>query len=69
MLFRGIHADALNQWLISLSENKDRILSETYMASRYSILEEIARGINGIGRETIDSTIAMIEDCIGKDRN
>ena len=63
---RGIHAEARSQWLETLSKNKTRIINKQTMAERRSIVEDLAGTISGIGQVTIDNTVAMIEEYIGR---
>lgn len=64
--YRGVDNIAQNQWLKALEEHREILLDSPYMAERCRILEEIASHIEGISTETIDKTIAIIEDNIGR---
>ena len=66
--FRGVDKVAQDQWLNALEDNKELLHDTPYMASRYRILERIASQIGGISIETIDKTIAMIEENLGRNQ-
>lgn len=68
-ILRGVHAEAKNNWLSTLSDNEDRIRNEPYMTSRVAIIKELASGIRGIGEESIYETVVQIEDCLGRNNN
>ena len=59
---------AQDQWLNALEGHKELLLDAPYMVSRYRILEEMASQIGGISDETIDKTIAIIEDNLGRNQ-
>ena len=58
---RGVHSEPLNQWLILLDANWNKLMSTPYTADRRAILENMAQQIKGIGDVTVDEWLAIVE--------
>ncbi|MBR7182805.1 MAG: hypothetical protein IKD41_02295 [Alistipes sp.] len=58
---RGVRADAINQWIITVSNNCDRIKQITTMTERLNYLKKLAKNIKGVGNETIEKTLLEFE--------
>lgn len=58
---RGVHREPFNQWTISLDANWNKLMSTPYMADRRAILEDMAQRIKGIGKVTVDTWLAIVE--------
>ena len=60
-MFRGIHADAKNQWLDIIDSNIDRLVTLPNTLDRLRLLQNYARNINGIGEVAVWDTLLYIE--------
>lgn len=58
---RGVHAEPNNQWLILLDANWNKLMSTPYMVDRLAILESMAQKIKGIGKVTVYTWLAIVE--------
>lgn len=58
---RGVHAEPFNQWLIEIDANWNKLMSTPYMVDRLAILENMAQRIKGIGKVTVDTWLAIVE--------
>lgn len=58
---RGVHAEPFNQWLIEIDANWNKLMSTPYMVDRLAILQSMAQQIKGIGKVTVDTWLAIVE--------
>lgn len=58
---RGVHAEPFNQWLIEIGANWNKLMSTPYMVDRLAILQSMAQQIKGIGKVTVDTWLAIVE--------
>ena len=58
---RGVHADAFNDWIITIANNCDRIKYVDTMSERLRLLRVLAQNIKGIGEKTIEDTLLEFE--------
>lgn len=60
-MFRGIHADAKNQWLDIVDSNIGLLKSLPNTMDRLRLLQDYAKNVNGIGKITVWDTLLYIE--------
>ena len=60
-VFKGIHSNAVNDWIIAVYSNYHRIQQAKTMNDRLRILQDLANHINGIGDAVVQKTLAEIE--------
>jgi len=60
-MFRGIHADAKNQWVDIVDSNIGLLKSQPNTMDRLRLLQDYAKNINGIGEITVWDTLLYIE--------
>ena len=58
---RGVHAEPFNQWLIEIDANWNKLMSTPYMVDRLAILQSMAQQIKGIGKVTVNTWLAIVE--------
>lgn len=60
----SLHSEPRSQWLEELFEpgNYEKLMANITMPERLRILEEIGSHIKGIGKKTIDATLAYFEN-------
>lgn len=58
---RCVHREPFNQWTILLDTNWNKLMSTPYMVDRRAILENMAQRIKGIGKVTVDTWLAIVE--------
>lgn len=61
-VFKGIHSDAVNDWIIAVYNNYHRIQQAEKMNDRLRILQDLADNINGIGDAVVQKTLVVIEN-------
>ncbi len=60
-VFKGIHSNAVNDWIVAVYNNYHRIQQAETMNERLRILQDLADNINGIGEAVVQKTLAEIE--------
>jgi hypothetical protein len=60
-VFKGIHSNAVNDWIVTVYNNYPQIQQAQTMNDRLRILQDLANHINGIGDAVVQKTLAEIE--------